>query len=541
MRLQVTIGIFVALGVVTLLSGVAVGTTVRVDVSGGGDFETLAEGIAAASSGDTVLVAGGLYQGPLNRDLDFNGRNIILRSESGSVATIIDCEHQSRAFTFNSNESYLAVVEGFTITNGYAAHDTLNPVNAYGGAVHCYATNPTFRDVAFVGNTADGDGGALNCKFSSSTMSLSDCSFTSNTAGHGGAINSDGTRILLWDCSFTGNLATSWGGAILLDDDSSGMTRCVFTDNEGSMGGAVHFRSDHQHSLTDCSFIRNTAVHHGGAVTSYYGRPSFNRCSFVGNDAAYFGSAVGVTANPAAFEDCSFFRNVVRDTLGAVVATSRASTFENCTFAFNDTPYGGAVVASGESHPIITECIIAHTSQGVGVQCADSSEPTISYSCIYGNALGDSLCGVYHDNVFVDPAFCDTTGGLLSLEECSPCWDSGQGGGVIGSPHPVGCPCGNPTDVSGGNPPQYSLHAVALNPAKGRLAVMYEVPRGCSTANLWIYDVGGRLVDRVSQPVGRGSVDTIVWESEGQRSSGVYFYRLDACEHVARGRAVIVR
>lgn len=541
MHSQSRVGFATALALVVLFSAVALGDTVRVDVSGGGDYETLAEGIAAASNGDTVLVAEGLYQGPLNRDLDFNGRDIVLRSESGSAATVIDCEHASRAFTFNSNESYLAVVEGVTLANGYAEHDTLNPYEGYGGAVHCYATNPTFRDVVFTGNTADGDGGALNCMFSNSTMSLIDCSFASNAAAHGGAINSDHTRIVLWDCSFTGNSASSWGGAILLDRDSSSMTRCVFSDNEGSMGGAVNFRGDYQHYLVDCSFIRNTAVHHGGAVSSYYGRPSFTRCDFVGNDAGYFGAGVGVTANPAAFEDCSFFRNVVRDTLGAVVTTSRASTFTNCTFVFNDTPYGGAIVSSGEAHPVITECIIAHTSQGVGVQCADSSEPTISYSCIFGNALGDSLCGIYHDNIFVDPALCDTIGGLLALQECSPCLDSGQGGGAIGSPLPISCPCDDPTGVPGTDYSCRALRALALSPATDVLAVAYEVPDGCLLATLSVYDVGGRLVGRTTQGTARGRVDTIVWESDGQCSSGVYFYVLEACERVARGRAVIVR
>lgn len=528
-----------ALFTLLVLPATATADTVRVDVSGGGDYETLAEGIAAAGYTDTVLVAAGLYQGPMNRDLDFNGKLIVLRSESGSSATTIDCEHTSRALTFNSNESYLAVVEGFTITNGYAEEDTVNLYNSYGGAVHCYATNPTFRDVVFVGNTAYGDGGALNCMFSNSTMSLIDCAFSSNVATRGGAINSDNTRIVLWDCSFTENLASSWGGAILLDHDSSSMTRCVFTDNEGSMGGAVNFRGDQQHYLTDCSFTRNTAVHHGGAVSSYYGRPAFTRCSFVANDAGYHGAGVGVTANPATFEDCSFFRNVVRDTLGAVVATSSASTFENCTFAFNDTPYGGAIVCSGESHPTITECIIAYTSQGVGVQCADSSEPTITYSCVFGNALGDSLCGIHHDNIFLDPAFCDTLDGFLALQECSPCLDSGQGGGAIGSQLPVGCPCGDPTGVTGSAHSSGVLRATALSPGRGQLSVTYEVPVGCQSAALAVYDIAGRLVGRTTQPTRGGVVETIEWVSGGRCSSGVYFYTLEACGSTARGRAVL--
>ena len=207
----------------------------------------------------------------------------------------------------------------------------------------------------------------------------------------------------------------------------------------------------------------------------------------------------------------------------------------------DDTPYGGAIVSSGESHPTITECIIAYTSQGVGIQCADSSEPTTSYSCIFGNALGDSLCGIRHDNIFTDPAFCDTLGGLLALQECSPCLDSGQGGGAIGSQLPVGCPCGDPTGVTGTDHSCEELRASAVSPARGELSVTYEVPDDCGSADLSVYDVAGRLVGRNRQPTRGGVVETIEWESGDRCASGVYFYVLDACGSIARGRAVLIQ
>ena len=43
--------------------------TIRVDVSGSGDYLSIGEGIAAADVGDTVLVAPGTYTGPLNRGI----------------------------------------------------------------------------------------------------------------------------------------------------------------------------------------------------------------------------------------------------------------------------------------------------------------------------------------------------------------------------------------------------------------------------------------------------------------------------------------
>ena len=79
-----------------------------------GDSVTIQAGINGATSGDTVLVAAGIYTGDGNRDLTFNGPEL----------TIIDCEgspiDSHQGISFDNGEDSTAIIQGFTITNADA-------------------------------------------------------------------------------------------------------------------------------------------------------------------------------------------------------------------------------------------------------------------------------------------------------------------------------------------------------------------------------------------------------------------------------------
>ena len=163
-----------------------------------GPKRTIQAGIDTSVTGDTVIVADGTYIGAGNKNLDFGGKAIRVRSEGGPAVCIIDCENDGRGFYFHTGETADAVLEGFTIRNGLVAGN--------GGAILCESASPTVTNCTFSGNVAGRGGGMFN---QNSSPTVSDCTFATNTAtgkGGGGMFNDRGSSIVS-NCTFIGNTA----------------------------------------------------------------------------------------------------------------------------------------------------------------------------------------------------------------------------------------------------------------------------------------------------------------------------------------------
>lgn len=100
---------------ITGVPACALAVTIRVPLQ----QPTIQAGVNAAASGDTVLVAPGIYRGYENKRVSFYGRDIKLLSESGPASTLIDVEgylEPDQAFRIEHEETPAAVIDGFTVS-----------------------------------------------------------------------------------------------------------------------------------------------------------------------------------------------------------------------------------------------------------------------------------------------------------------------------------------------------------------------------------------------------------------------------------------
>ncbi len=227
-------------------------------------YSTIQAAIDDSNHGDVIIVSDGTYTGTGNKNLDFAGKAITIRSENGPEVTIIDCENDGRAVFFSGGEDRSTILEGFTIINGKPERSPGD--GGYGGGIVCVGSSPTIMNCIFRQNI--GFGGGAICASQLSSPKIIHCVFLENVAdekttndGDGGAMNNHGgSSPEIINCLFIKNVATGQGG-----------------------GGAIRNYIDSSPTIANCTFVYNTAGY-GGAINNYPTcSPEIANCIFWGN------------------------------------------------------------------------------------------------------------------------------------------------------------------------------------------------------------------------------------------------------------------
>jgi hypothetical protein len=217
-------------------------------------YPTIQSAIDAAVDGDTVIVAPGTYTGDGNRDIDFLGKAITVRSTDPNdldivVSTIIDCnkEVSHRGFSFHSGETPSSILSGLTITNG-----DLSVGLGTGAGIYCERCSPTIKN----------------------------CIVTDNSAGSGGGIACLGGSPRIINCTISNNRSRSpvgavGGGVWSRSNSSAILTNCIISGNSANYGGGISCWEKNRTEIRNCTIVGNFASYSGGGIDSYttYSQP----------------------------------------------------------------------------------------------------------------------------------------------------------------------------------------------------------------------------------------------------------------------------
>jgi predicted outer membrane repeat protein len=415
----------VMLAALLAAGGTAAGRIIYVDddANVGGDGQTwgtaykhLQDGLAAASSGDEVWVAEGVYRPDEDRDHpdgtgertasfqlkngvavsggyagfgepDPNARNVglyqtILSGDlSGDDPNDLNPQdlwgHPNRVensyhLVVGSGTDQTAIIDGFTITGGNA--NRFEDVNDSGAGMYNDFGSPTVINCKFTRNSAGNDGlggggGMLNYQ---SDPTLVNCIFVDNAADDdctGGGMFNHYSDPLLKNCTFSRNVAEYCGGGMHNVWSNPTLTNCTFTENFVShRGGAIH--NDYgsfQSVLTSCTFTGNVSGFEGGAIYNVAcDSVTLTNCVFNMNSAGRHGGGIYNDHANSTLTNCVFTGNLASTGGGVYVRgyrTTNTMTLTNCTFSGNSSLNGNAVACDSfrQQYPIIlgiNNCIL---------------------------------------------------------------------------------------------------------------------------------------------------------------------------------------
>ena len=310
-----------------------------------------------------------LYGGFRGTEQTLSERPSFPRSSPDPYETVLDGQQGGSVVTTPTSASRTYRLDGFTVRNGRSD---------FGGGLNCgglAAVRLVVANCTISGNTANGWGGGVYCAEKSSPT-LTNCTISGNTANYnGGGVYCESSFPTLTDCTISGNTADNGGGVC-----------CVYSSSP---------------TLTNCTISGNTANCHGGGVSCYYSSPTLTNCTISGNTANYFGGGVSCYDNSS-------------------------PTLTNCTIAHNAADVDGGAIASDGGGSVVNTLIAFNTS---GIYYSAGAPDTFHHNCVWGN-------DAYNYSGIPDPTGTDgniSTDPLMiacHLLPGSPCIDAGDNGAV---------------------------------------------------------------------------------------------------------------
>ena len=263
-----------------------------------GTFTNLPEGAYLVWPGSNTLAAQISYVGGTGHDVVITlvplsqALTVTNTANDTSVGALQRVVAFASAHPGGGTVTFGPTLDGQTITltgapNGYA-------VNINGAQPVTIDASSLPDGLTIQGGGAGGNFGLINVA-SGSNLTVRGLALAngggSNFTGGGGAIRNSGTATVI-NCTFAGNQASDYGGAIF-DDGFSSLTalQCTFSDNMATVGGAI---AGGYITVAQCTISNNMGKNYAGGITNGDGHGdtpgpvTISNCIIAGNMAAAY-------------------------------------------------------------------------------------------------------------------------------------------------------------------------------------------------------------------------------------------------------------
>jgi hypothetical protein len=358
--------------------------TITVQADGTGDYPTIQNAIDASIDGDIIELQPGTYTGYGNRDIDFLGKAITVRSTDPNdadvvAATIIDCNanqfDRHHGFNFRSGEGPNSVVDGLTITNGYGKIVLVgcHLFASGGGGIFCYDSSPKIRNCVINNNSAVFGGGI--CCSCGSNATITNCTISGNSAEFGGGISCYDSNATITYCEVNNNyaLGVSVGFGVV-------------GDGGPAKGGGIYcIGRGNATTVRNCIVAGNKAVAGNGGLHGWHPGDGGN---------GYGGGICCDFKSEPKIENCTVIRNTVSGGNGGwilAIPPYRGGDGGN--------GYGGGISCSYQSKVTIRNCTVTDNATsggrgavdgqgyGAGICCESDGTGTMSNCILWSNSL----------------------------------------------------------------------------------------------------------------------------------------------------------
>lgn len=393
---------------------------------------------------DATLKEGVVISNPLTingNGYTISGNNVARVFKINAATTLNNVTIADGYVTANGGAAILATAE-LTVTN---TNFTSNhaPLEGTYGAV-ATTTSASFDNCVFTDNSGRW-GGAIGAE-GSGTITVKDSKFEDNYARQGAAMDIEGYTLIVENCEFNNNEATTLGSAIHTSQGTATTIKdSKFENNIGYQGGAIAAKdsgsltidntlfnanevygtempdsqtwssagaiwSEVKMTISNTNFTNNYAEYNGAAIyyykNAYVGTSLIENCIFENNKAgSYYGAVYYNGWDNLNVKNSNFTNNTANNGAGAIHFTAQKLTVEGGEFTDNTGNQGGAIYfnnrfsnfdAQYQKLTVTGATFEANTAKDKGGAIyINNGEPSISDSTFDGNTANGEANAIY--------------------------------------------------------------------------------------------------------------------------------------------------